>query len=461
MGLFDLFKSQGALSQSMADAPSPYMQVYQDGNTSMQLNPAYADYVNNAANPRNMDTGMKLMMLGQALQGKDMSGAITNYQSGIRDRFRQRAMDQRQLRQDDLNRAQTELGMRQTQQNMNITQQKLPGELSAQTLRNEGQNLSNQSTQQNIAQNDVMNPLLAQNQRNQNAGQLLQNQTQALQNAQTQQNLLQGKTNNARWVGNHETGVVMRTNSYTGLDEDVTDQYSPAAIAAFKAAQKPTLTANNKINPGVNRALSEAEIQRDKTFAKELETFRPEQAAGNIGVLSMIADELATEQAGDSTGLSLSSPLVSAARILDREGDMGLRALLDQEGIDKQQIVAGVIQQNLRQTLGAQFTQREGMLLIDRAYNPTLPPQMNAKRLKALAMLAEAALKARQQKVEYYNSNNGSLAGYDPKMDAVLEAMKAQVLQVYAANGGIDDGASAATGTTSTGVGFSVSTPTN
>ena len=154
----------------------------------------------------------------------------------------------------------------------------------------------------------------------------------------------------------------------------------------------------------------------------------------------MIADELATEQAGDSTGLALSSPFKSLARIIDREGDMGLRAILDEDGIDKQQVVAGVIQQNLRQTLGAQFTQREGMLLIDRAYNPTLPPQMNAKRLRALAMLAEAALKAKQRKLEYYNSNNGSLAGYDPQMDAGLDAMKAQVLQVYAANGGTETG---------------------
>jgi len=385
MGLFDFFNTSGALNQQQ--------------NTMGP--PTYDQMMTNMTDPRQMDTGMKLQLLGRAFKGDDVSGSIQDYQDGIRNRFRQRQQDQRQSSIDDLNRRQTELGMQNTQQNMDIANQKLPGQLRSQDLSNQSTDIANVRNSQLINQNNV------------------------------------GK---AEYVGDNQTGRVMQRNPNTGALEDVTDQYTPAQIAAFKAAKNPAKTGQNAINPAVNRTLSQSEVQRDKTFAKELETFRPEQASGNIGVLSMIADELATEQAGDSTGLALSSPFKSLARIIDREGDMGLRAILDEDGIDKQQVVAGVIQQNLRQTLGAQFTQREGMLLIDRAYNPTLPPQMNAKRLRALAMLAEAALKAKQRKLEYYNSNNGSLAGYDPQMDAGLDAMKAQVLQVYAANGGTETG---------------------
>jgi hypothetical protein len=395
MGLFDFFKTQGALSNQMGP-------------------PTQQQMVNQMASPTTMDTGMKLMLLGQAMRGNDVSGNINEYQQGIRDRFRQRQQDQQQRKIQNLN-------MQNTQQQMDQRAELHPGAVRAGELGNQRTDLGNVRSAQQINQANV---------------------------------------GNAEWIGDNQTGAVMQRDPNTGQLVDVTSQYSPAQIAAFKAAKNPSTTGKNQINPGVNRTLTQAEVQRDKTFAKELETFRPEQASGNIGVLSMIADELSTEEAGDSTGLALSSPFKSAARIIDREGDMGLRAILDQEGIDKQQIVAGVIQQNLRQTLGAQFTQREGMLLIDRAYNPTLPPQMNAKRLKALAMLAEAALKARQRKVEYYNNNDGSLAGYDPQMDAGLEAMKAQVLQVYAANGGVESGSTANNGTTSTGTSWSVS-PSN
>lgn len=450
MGLFDLFNSTGALSETQ-NIPSPYMQVTQDGNTSTQMNPAYTQYVNEQTNPKNMNTGMKLMLLGQALQGQDVSGSIVDYQKGIRDRFRQRAMDQRQLGLDDLNRSQTELNMANTQQNMDFAKQKQPLAMDQLSLQNQSTNLANQASRQTYGQNQIMNPLLVEQQR-------LNNANQETTNAAADLRFQQAKTNDARWVGNHEEGVVMRMNPTTGIDEDVTSQYTDAQIAAFKAANKPAASKTKLMHPTLDRPLSDGELQRDKTFAKELETFRPEQAMGNIGVLSMISDELSSQQAGDATGLAWSSPLKSAVRILDREGDMGLRALFDDESLDTQQVIAGVIQQNLRQTLGAQFTQREGMLLIDRAYNPTLPPAMNAKRLKALAMLAEATIKARQAKLDHYNKF-GTLAGYDPKLEEGLEAMKLQVLQVYEANGGnsVTGSSTPQNGRTSTGTSWSVS----
>jgi len=115
---------------------------------------------------------------------------------------------------------------------------------------------------------------------------------------------------------------------------------------------------------------------------------------------------------------------------------MGLRAIVDSESLDTQELVAGVIQKNLRETLGAQFTQREGMLLIQRAYNPQLDPKTNSKRLQAAAMLAEAYVKAQQNKLDYYNTNNGSIAGYNPQMEQGLAAMENQVRQIFAQNGG-------------------------
>jgi len=382
MGLFDFFNTDGALNQQQ--------------NTMGP--PTYNQMMTQMTDPRQMDTGMKLQMLGRAFKGEDVSGSIQDYQDGIRNRFRQRQQDQRQSRIDDLNRQQTQLNMQNTQQNMDIANQKLPGQLRSQDLSNQSTDIANVRNSQLINQNNV------------------------------------GK---AEWVGDNQTGRVMQLNPNTGALEDVTDQYTPAQIAAFKAAKNPAKTSKNTVNPGTGRVLSAAELERDKQFGKNIEKFNPTASSGNIGMLRMIADGLATQEPGEgNTGLSWMTPFKSAARLVDRDGDMGLRAIVDSESLDTQELVAGVIQKNLRETLGAQFTQREGMLLIQRAYNPQLDPKTNSKRLQAAAMLAEAYVKAQQNKLDYYNTNNGSIAGYNPQMENGLAAMENQVRQIFAQNGG-------------------------
>lgn len=396
MGLFDFFNTQGALSNQMGP-------------------PTQQQMVNQMASPTTMDTGMKLMLLGQAMRGNDVSGNINEYSQGIRDRFRQRQQDQQQRKIQNLN-------MQNTQQQMQQRAELHPGAVRAGELGNQRTDLGNVRSAQQINQADV---------------------------------------GNAEWIGDNQTGAVMQRDPNTGQLVDVTSQYSPAQIAAFKAAKNPSSTGKNQINPGVGRALSEAERARDKQFGKDIEKFNPTASQGNVGMLRMIADGLATQEAGEgATGLSWMNPIKSAARLIDREGDMGIRSIFDSESIDTQELVAGVIQKNLRETLGAQFTQREGMLLIQRAYNPQLDPQTNAKRLQAAAMLAEAYVKAQQDKLNYYNSNNGSIAGYNPQMEAGLATMEAQVRQIFAQNGGELGTSAAGTGTTSTGTSWSVS-PSN
>lgn len=136
---------------------------------------------------------------------------------------------------------------------------------------------------------------------------------------------------------------------------------------------------------------------------------------------------------------------------------MGLRSIFDKDSFDTQEVVAGVIQKNLRETLGAQFTQREGMMLISRAYNAQLSPEMNAKRIRAASMLAQAYLDAKQKQLNYFNQN-GTLAGYDIDTDGTLATIEAQVRNLYMQQAGGGSGSSGS-GTTSTGVGFTVSAP--
>ena len=58
--------------------------------------------------------------------------------------------------------------------------------------------------------------------------------------------------------------------------------------------------------------------------------------------------------------------------------------------------VAGVVQQNLKEVLGGQFSEKEGENLIARAFNPQASPQENLRRLRSLEAQMSLALKQKQ-----------------------------------------------------------------
>ena len=424
MGLFDFFKSQGALSQ---DSMGP---------------PTYENMMKQKTDPRGMDTGMKLMLLGKAFKGEDVGQDVINYQQGIRDRFRQR-------QQDEMARRINESNLAAAQQTYDQNEVMNPLLANAQTIANTRGELAN-------TQSEAMNPLLLQNQRLNNVGtgynnvqtaqnialnrdlnpltvraQELQNTAAGITNTRNQQIIDQANVDGLSYVGNSKEGILTMRDPNTGVVRDVTKDYSPAVLQAYRAQAKGETTPGADFIPALGRSLTPGEKQRDKTFSKNIEGFNAASSSANIETLSMIADRLATQPPSDGdTGLSWWSPISSFARAIDRDGDMGLRAMMDSESLDTQQIVAGVIQKNLRETLGAQFTFREGMMLIERAYNPTLSPQMNARRLKAAANVAEAILRANSQKLDYFNTN-GTVANYDPKIDEQLAQAKAQLSAIY------------------------------
>lgn len=77
--------------------------------------------------------------------------------------------------------------------------------------------------------------------------------------------------------------------------------------------------------------------------------------------------------------------------------------------------VRGVVQGTLRETLGAQFTQKEGEGIMDRAYDPALPEAENKKRVAALFMKLSEAAQAKTDMMNYYINNDYNMKGYQPK----------------------------------------------
>lgn len=87
------------------------------------------------------------------------------------------------------------------------------------------------------------------------------------------------------------------------------------------------------------------------------------------------------------------------------------RAYVDPEGLDVQQLTEEVIQRNLREVLGAQFTEKEGERLISRAYDSRLSEEKNLERLERLYGAMREGLEARREAAEYFEANE-TMKGY-------------------------------------------------
>lgn len=173
---------------------------------------------------------------------------------------------------------------------------------------------------------------------------------------------------------------------------------------------------------------TKAQEQVDKEFAKDYADF---VASGGI------AD--AQKQIRELEGVSQSLEDIDTAT----GKFIGLvpkfvRDLVTPEGAALQDIVESVVQRNLRIILGAQFTEREGQRLIDRAYNPRQSEEENKRRVDRLLDQMKSALKAKREAAEYYEEN-GTLKGFKGKVfksaDDFLEGVKEEPKKEQAQQG--------------------------
>lgn len=92
-----------------------------------------------------------------------------------------------------------------------------------------------------------------------------------------------------------------------------------------------------------------------------------------------------------------------------------IRQFTNPKALEVRDSVEEVVQRNLREVLGAQFTEKEGQRLIARAYNEKLSEAENAKRIKRLMGQIKKAHEAKQAAARYYEEN-GTLKGFKGKI---------------------------------------------
>lgn len=100
--------------------------------------------------------------------------------------------------------------------------------------------------------------------------------------------------------------------------------------------------------------------------------------------------------------------------------------IISPQGISIREQIEQSVQQTLRQTLGAQFTENEGQGILSRTFNPNLPEAENKKRAERLLTELSKIGEAKQQAAEYFQKN-GTLKGYKGSTDFTLGGTKVDI----------------------------------
>lgn len=103
-------------------------------------------------------------------------------------------------------------------------------------------------------------------------------------------------------------------------------------------------------------------------------------------------------------------------RVLGRLPDF----MVDDRVVDTREQVQEVVQRNLRVVLGAQFTEREGERLINRAFNPALDESVNHRRLARLFNQIKRAAVSQESAARYFEQH-GSLQGWRGRLPSFAD----------------------------------------
>ncbi len=183
------------------------------------------------------------------------------------------------------------------------------------------------------------------------------------------------------------------------IDQQNADSAALTAEAAMYRAKNPSPLVENTINGEQEPSIFQEKL--DAAAADEYIAWTQGGGADAVKQLSQISEVMTRLESGEE---NLTGPLLGMV-------SPQFRALFNEGSVDAQQLVEEVVQRNLRLILGSQFTEKEGKMLIDRAYNPQLDESINAKRLGRLFTQMSTAAQQKQAQMRYLEQN-GTLVGY-------------------------------------------------
>lgn len=191
----------------------------------------------------------------------------------------------------------------------------------------------------------------------------------------------------------------------------VDDQGKPVQAGALEAylRKKAEDEANMWMRKTDYKANAEVNAAGQKLAGKTALEQAPDIAAatGQANELRSIASDLG-QTAGDR--VPATGGVAGAVQsILPNAG----ASIIMPQATKLKQDAERIIQNSLRSTLGAQFTEKEGTRFLERAYNPSLPVADNVKRLNQMADELDLIAQNKQAASDYMKQH-GSLDGFKP-----------------------------------------------
>ena len=177
-------------------------------------------------------------------------------------------------------------------------------------------------------------------------------------------------------------------------------------LTQYIASKRPPGTT---VNVGGGDKLTPGQSKVDEKFADDYVSWTTgggQDAAAQIAQLKPVIQAL--EEGKPITGVPVAV-----------QPDL-LLAMTNPKALQSREQVEEVVQRNLRVILGAQFTEKEGERLIARAFNPKLPPEENAKRLRRLFLQMSSAAEQKNEAAAYFEQN-GTLRGFKGKTPSVQD----------------------------------------
>ena len=121
--------------------------------------------------------------------------------------------------------------------------------------------------------------------------------------------------------------------------------------------------------------------------------------------------------------VELKKPAKTGGRTIDFFGDTLKKAydhMTDGNSVAMQQQIDLITQANLKATLGAQFTENEAKMFLQRSYDPELPDEQNVDKLRQALEGIMARAESRRARFQYFEDNNYNMAGFMTKNPSAL-----------------------------------------
>lgn len=211
-------------------------------------------------------------------------------------------------------------------------------------------------------------------------------------------------------------------------DRIVTEQWDGENWVQIAEAERFNPNSGTTVNVNSGPSLTPGQEAVDKQFAKDIYT--PYVLGGGASDSNKGIEQLEFATEALTTGKPLTGPLIGMMP------DFAAN-FVNPESVNVREAVEEVVQRNLREVLGAQFTEKEGEKLIARAYNPSQSEEVNRERLTRLLNAIKGAAKAKAEAVSYFEEN-GTMRGFRGRIPTMSDFEQAVSNNTADAPEGID-----------------------